>query len=266
MNPEEENTYIENYLLGKLPKEEEVSVQKRMSDDIRFRESVLLQKQLLESLSESSWSYAEHVDVERLKEYEELYKSENSVQLKKAIVQAQNNYKNSVPKNKRPWVYYLSAAIIAILIGIAVLMPKQQNSQELYVDYYEISDIPSLVTRGGTEDTPLIDAERYFEERNYNEVLSILTPKVATATKNKASILLYKGISEMELNQFEKAHATFDELSTSDLIDAPMGIWYKALLYLKMDDSEKAKGLLQQITTSSTNYKYTQAKELLEKL
>ncbi|WP_299767095.1 hypothetical protein [uncultured Dokdonia sp.] len=266
MNPEEENTYIENYLLGKLPQEEEIAVQKRLSDDIRFRESVLLQKQLLESLSENSWSYAKHVDAKRLNEYEKLYKSEETAKLKTTITQAQSNYQNSASKNKRSWVYYISAALIAIMIGIAVLMPKKQNSQELYVDYYETSDIPSLVSRGGEDDTSLIDAERYFEEGNYNKVLTILTPKVATVTKNKASILLYKGISEMELNQFEKAHATFDQLSTSDLIDAPMAIWYKALLYLKMDDSENAKVLLRQITMSSTNYKYTEAKELLEQL
>lgn len=265
MNPEEENTYIEDYLLGRLSQEEEVAVQKRMSDDIRFRESVLLQQQLLESLSENTWSTVKNVDEKRLKEYEELYKSEEITQLKQVIKQSENDYKKSTSKNKRPWLYYLSAALIAILITIAILIPKEQNPQELYVDYYDTSDIPSLASRGSGEDASLIDAEGYFEEGNYSEALKILIPKTSTNTKSKANVLLYKGISEMELEQFDNAHATFDQLRNSDLIDAPMGTWYKALLYLKMNDSENAKELLMQISASS-NYKYKEAKELLEKL
>ncbi|WP_299678411.1 hypothetical protein [uncultured Dokdonia sp.] len=266
MNPEEEHTYIENYLLGKFSKEEGETLQKRMSEDIRFRESVLLQKQLLEALSEETWSTAENVAVKRLKEYEELYKSQDFVQLKNAIIQAQNAYKNSAPKSNRSWLYYLSAALIAILITLIVLVPQGQTPQELYVDYYTTSDVPSLVARGGEENSTLIDAERYFEEGNYNKALTLLAPAVATAAKNKASILLYKGISEMELGQFEKAHATFDALRQSDLIDAPMGTWYKTLLYLKTEDIVKAKELLKQISNSPSNYKYKEAKELLEKL
>lgn len=266
MNPEEENKYIEDYLLGKLSQEDEVALQQKMSDDIRFRESVLLQQQLLESLSEDTWSAAENVDEKRLKEYEELYKSEESIQLKQVIKQSQNDYKNNTSKNKRPWLYYLSAALVALLITIITLIPQEKSSQELYVDYFELSDIPALVSRGNGEDASLIDAERYFEEGNYNEVLKVLIPKVSTNTKSKASILLYKGISEMELGQFDNAHATFDQLRNSNLIDAPMGTWYKALLYLKMNDSEKAKKLLMQISASSSHYKYKEATELLEKL
>lgn len=266
MKPEEENKYIEDYLLGKLSQEDEVVLQQRMSDDVRFRESVLLQQQLLESLSENTWSYAKNVDEKHVKEYEELYSNKETIQLKQVIKQAQNDYKNGASKNKRPWLYYLSAALIAILITIITLMPQEKSSQELYVDYYNTSDIPSLVSRGGGEDASLMDASRYFEEGNYNEALKILILKSSTDLKNRASILLYKGISEMELGQFDNAHASFDQLRNSDLIDAPMGTWYKALLYLKMNDSEKAKVLLTQISASSSNYKYKEAKELLEKL
>lgn len=266
MNPEEENKYIEDYLLGRLSQEDEVALQQKMSDDVRFRESVLLQQQLLESLSENTWSYAKNVDEKHLKEYEELYKSEETIQFKNTIKEVQNEYKNNTSKNKRPWLYYLSAALIAMLITIITLMPQEKSSQELYVDYFELSDIPSLVSRGNGEDASLIDAERYFEDGNYNEALNILIPKASTDTKSKASILLYKGISEMELEQFDNAHATFDQLSNSNLIDAPMGTWYKALLYLKMNNPEKAKELLTQISDSSSHYKYKEAKEILEKI
>lgn len=45
-----------------------------------------------------------------------------------------------------------------------------------------------------------------------------------------------------------------------------MGLWYKALLYLKAGETENAKIVLLQIQESSSNYKYKEAKELLEKL
>ncbi len=266
MNPEEENTYIEDYLLGHLSKTEEASFEKRMSEDIRFRESVLIQKQLFDALPENNWSSAENVAEKRIQEYEALYRDKETLQLKETLKNVNRTYQKKNSKSTRSWLFYASAALIAIIISIGILMSGPQNVQELYVDYYDTSDIPSLVTRGIKEDTLLMNAERYFEEGKYQEALTILDAKIETTTKNKASILLYKGISEMELNQFQKAHTTFDQLSNTDLMDAPMGTWYKALLYLKMDDPEKAKTILQEISTSSSNYKYTEAKELLEKL
>ncbi|MEP0265963.1 hypothetical protein [Dokdonia sp.] len=266
MNPEEENKHIESYLLGHLSTEEVALVEKRMSEDIRFRESVLIHKQLFESLSENNWSSAKNVDPKRLQEYEALYRDKETAQLKKAIAEAQSNYKKSTSNNKRPWLYYLSAALVAILITIAVLMPQQQTPQELYVAYYTVSDIPSLASRGTEEDTSLVDAEQYFEAGNYENALAILTPKVASVVHNKASVLLYKGISEMELGRSQNAEATFDQLIRSDLMDASMGLWYKALLFLKIEDKEKAKMTLLQIQKSSSNYKYKEAQALLEKL
>lgn len=266
MNPEEESTYIASYLLGNLSKEEVALVEKRMSEDIRFRESVLLQKELHASLDENDWSYVKNAAPEKIQEYEKLFKSKETAQLKEAILQAQFDYKKNTSTKRRPWLYYLSAAVVIAVIAISVLLPKAQTPQELFVAYYTTSDIPSLVSRGGEEDSELIDAERYFEDADYTEALEILTPKAVTVTKNKASVLLYKGISEMELSQFEKAHATFDQLIESDLIDAPMGLWYEALLYLKTGDIKNAKILLLQIQESASNYKYEEAKELLEKL
>ncbi|MFT5891812.1 MAG: tetratricopeptide (TPR) repeat protein [Dokdonia sp.] len=266
MNPEEESKHIESYLLGNLSKEEVALVEKRMSEDIRFRESVLLHKQLFESLSENNWSSAKNVDIKRLQEYEQLYRDKETLQLKETLKNANRTYQKQHSKSNKSILFYLSAALIAVTITIGTLLPEQLTPQELYVEYYTVSDIPSLVSRGGEEDTSLIDAERYFEEGDYEKALAILIPKVTVTIKNKASVLLYKGISEMELEQYEKAAATFDQLIESDLMDAPMGLWYKALLYLKTGDTEKAKELLLQINASSSNYKYTEAKAVLEEL
>lgn len=266
MNPEEESTYIESYLLGNLSKEDILLIEKRMSEDIRFRESVLLQKELHASLDENDWSYAKNVAPEKIEAYEKLFKSNETAQLKEAILQAQYDYKKKASTKRRPWLYYLSAAVVIVVIAISVLLPKNQTPQDLYAAYYTISDIPSLVSRGGEEDSELLNAERYFEDEAYSKALEILTPKATTVIKNKATVLLYKGISEMELGQLEKAHATFDQLIESDLMDAPMGLWYKALLYLKTDDKQNAKIVVLHIQESVSNYKYKEAKELLEKL
>ncbi|WP_299207516.1 hypothetical protein [uncultured Dokdonia sp.] len=266
MSSEEESNIIEAYFLGSLPKEDVIRLEKRMSEDIRFRESVLLHKQLFESLSENDWSYAKNVDTKRLKEYEQLYKDKETLQLKETLKIANSAYQKKNSKNTKSLLFYLSAALIAIIITVGVLLPKQQTPQELYVDYYTVSDIPSLVSRGGVEETSLIDAERYFEEGNFNKVLDILTSEMTSTIQTNASVLLYKGISEMELKQYENAHTTFDQLIESDLIDAPMGLWYKALLYLKIGDKANAKAVLLQMNTTSSNYKRKETKELLEAL
>jgi len=55
-------------------------------------------------------------------------------------------------------------------------------------------------------------------------------------------------------------------LSKSNLMDASKGLWYKALVFLKIDDKIEAEKALNQIVENETNYNFNEAKALLKKL
>lgn len=263
---EEENILIENYLLGNLTSEEVFDVEKRMLLDDRFRESVLLQKQLFETQNETEWSFAEKVDTTLVQEYEQLLKSEETIALKSAIEEASNSYQLPQKKKSKSIVIYLSAAVIALLICMTIFMTSTIDSQEIYAAYYNIDDLPSFVTRNTTKNEALIDAQSYFENKEYDKALPLWNEQLPLIQKNKANVMIYKGLTEIELGISDEAFNTFTKLTQTDLVDASKGYWYIALLHFKLDKPEEGKKVLEHILRSKDNYNYKEAKEILEKL
>jgi len=49
-------------------------------------------------------------------------------------------------------------------------------------------------------------------------------------------------------------------------LDRSKGLWFKALVYLKMDDKKSAKHTLKKITENLSNFNYTKAEKLLAEL
>ena len=268
MNLEEENTLIEAYLNGGLPDSKLQAFEERLLDDARFRESVLLQKQLYEALDDNSWSFAKNVDPETVKSYEAEFRSQETKDLAANLKKVNAKYQAEKPQKKinfKPWLFYMSAAIIAVLIAVNGLMPTSHTPEQLYVDYYEAKDLPSLVVRGENE-VQLVIAQQHFEGGNYAQALPIFNEQLANNSPQKATLYVYKGITEMELKHYEAAAQTFNTLSNSNLLDASKGLWYSALLQLKQGNVPEAKIVLKKIVASPTNYKFKDAKSLLGEL
>ena len=262
----EENTTIQKFLEHNLSAKDTDAFLKRMEDDLRFRESVLFEKQLWETQNENHWSFIERVDPTLLKEYEQLFRSKETDSLKKAIEQARVNYHTSSAKSDKKWILYLAAAVVAILITVSVLMPGKLSSEELYTSYYDITDVPSLVSRGVGDSDEIIKAQELFEAKKYDEALKIFDQQLPFVSQNVATLLVYKGLAEMELNKYDEAIHTFDLLSNTDYIDASKGLWYKSLLLLKLNRQEEAKVVLLKIGEEPSNYRYKQAQDLLKQL
>lgn len=263
----EEDILIQNFLRNKLSEKEKYLILSRMKVDESFREKVNFEKQLLLNLNDSEWNTSNAYELPEVKEYEELIKGDSTQKLKQTLAKVNIAYQNTQKKKATFQWLYAVAAIITILIGTYIFSLYNTTSyQELYANYLNISDLPSLVDRGKTNEKSLIEAQKLFENKKYSETLEILTKEINRIEKDKATVYLYTGISQMELNQFEDAEKTFDLLINSKLLDAPKGIWYKALLFIKQNRTEKAKELLNKIAKSPTNYKSQEALQLLEKL
>ncbi|MBQ0740130.1 hypothetical protein J9332_38200, partial [Aquimarina celericrescens] len=59
---------------------------------------------------------------------------------------------------------------------------------------------------------------------------------------------------------------SFEKLLGSDTLDASKAYWYLSLTYLKINKVEEAKTQLQILSKNPQNYKYKEAKELLNRL
>ncbi len=260
-----DDTLIENYLLGKLSGEERSLFEQRLENDPEFNKKFRFEKQLFETLDPEDWSFSEADSSDEISAYKKLFASEKTKIIKKAIGEANTQYKRDRKINRRNWLLYSSAAIIAILISVFTWYDSGPSMEQLYSDNLDLEDLPSLVTRGEDNPEDLIRAQQLFEGRQYLKTIEILNTSLKSSKKNLAAKYQYLGISQMELNYTDDAENTFTLLIESNLIDAQKGHWYKALLYLKMKDSEKAIKTLQKIRSEKL-YNYKKANKILKEL
>ncbi|MEL7146158.1 MAG: tetratricopeptide repeat protein, partial [Bacteroidota bacterium] len=108
-------------------------------------------------------------------------------------------------------------------------------------------------------------AQSQFEAGKYTEALVTFDQIVKSGGKRTGTIMIYQGMAQMETGQFTTADVTFNTLINSNSIDAQKGYWYKALLFLKQGESDKAAKVLQKISQQKM-YKAEEAEELLEQL
>ncbi|PKH50683.1 hypothetical protein CXF68_08225 [Tenacibaculum sp. Bg11-29] len=260
----EEDILIENYLKEALSESEEKDFSERMSNDDSFREKVIFEKQLFETLNESDWSFIENTNSEELKTLDSVFKSDDVKKTKEAISMAYEKYSSS--KKKTLKLSYIAAASVAILIAVySLFYTTNYSPNELYAVYIQPNELHSNISRG--EESKIKDlaiGETYFNDKNYSKALPVFV-KVLPENKNNASIYLYIAISQIELSKYNEAKATLDNLINSDLIDAEKGYWYKSLLFVKSNQLQEAKEQLKFVIKNSY-FKHKEAKELLSKL
>ncbi|NQY27907.1 MAG: hypothetical protein HRT69_00375 [Flavobacteriaceae bacterium] len=254
---------IEKYLDNTLSAQEKEIVVTRMENDPIFKEKVSFEKQLLDTFSKEKWSFIENTNATSVQEYSELFKKEGK--LKQVLKEAKTNYNAPKKKTNFNWYLYASAAMIVLLIAIVPFVNKSSSSTELYASYLNTTELPSLSIRGNENKDVRTKAQHLFEQKKYKEALVIFNSELDLSKKQTATVYLYMGIAQMEINQFEKAVHTFDALINSGLMDAPKGHWYKALLYLKMKKIKDSKVILNSISSKKL-YNYQQANDLLKAL
>jgi tetratricopeptide (TPR) repeat protein len=221
----------------------------------------LLEKQLMDSLNKNSWSFLENVNSSEVTEYEALFQSQETQQLKQSIKEAKESYSQS-QNPKKNWILYVAAAAVITLFSILIFDQSEKSNDELFASYLQKSDLMALVDRNGN-DSIFALAQMSFNNKKYDQVVELLSP-ILDSTKN-SNVYLYLAISDIELGAFSQAEKILNKLITSDLLDSEKGYWYKSLLYLKSDQLKKSKRELQRIIDSSY-YLNKEAKKLIKKL
>ncbi len=258
----EDDILIEKFIDKTLSKEELEVFHKRMNADKDFEKKVLLEQQLWEVLSDDDWSFMSK-STETSQAYEEIFKSDEIKELRTTIKDVNASYQKSKSNVWIKWVSFASAAAIAFIISLNVLNTASPN--ELYEVYSTDKNLPSYVSREDGNENELIKAQLLFENKEYEQSLALFLNELKNSDSPDAGLYLYTGIAQTELNDFEEAEKTFNALLKSDLLDAQKGAWFKALLYLKMDEPEKSKGVLEEIIKQKW-YNAEKAAKLLKEL
>ncbi len=261
----EDDILIENFLRNELSDEEEQLFLERVKTDSAFKEHYLLEKQLFESLNEEDWSFAKSIDTNEVEEYEAIFESDEMQHLKEVIKKASNS-----PKNNRGRVISLiSGFAAAVLIGFflikPIFAPLIVDANGLYTTYIDLNNLPSFAERGTDDSTDqLTKAENLFKEKNYVASAEAFDEFLKN-DKSVSGAYIYAAIAQSELGNYTKGIEILQNLKSSDLIDSEKAHWYKALIYVKSNQIEKAKKELKFITKKSL-FNHLKAKELLSEL
>lgn len=261
----DDDIIIDNYLRNLINEKEQLDFEKRLESDIDFRENFNLEKNLRASQNSEDWSFVKK-NTSESKDYKALLEEEDLKNLKKTLEKVSSEYNTKSSQGSIKWFYYLAAASIVLFLGFQFAFNQSVSNQDLYNDYVSLNELPSFATRGeeNTLGIQLIKGQEFFEAENYKASLAIFEP-ILNTTKTNASVFIYTGISQTELGEYKKAENTFNTLINSDLLDAEIGYWYKALLFLKTDRVDEAKTILNTIVSKSL-YKQKKAKQLLKDL
>lgn len=265
----EEHVYknIEAYISGAMSEEDAQQFELEIEMKPELREKVALYTSINHHLTETEYD-DEIPDSAYKKELDTYLKGEEAEAIKKKLLSVKEAYeatsREEKPKSKiRPLYYIMSgAAVIVLLIGLLFI---GNSSENLYADYYQSSDLPSFTSRSD-QASILSKASIAFKEGNLETSLTTFQEYITTTKNVDPLVYVYTGLIYSEKGNLEKAIAQFDLLERSKSLDRSRALWYKALTYIKFDNASNAKEMLTAILENSKNYKYTEAKELLDKL
>ncbi len=257
---------IEAYLSGSMSTEDAKHFETEIASQPELKEEVALYKSMNHHLTETSYEDDSLSGIAYKKELESYIQSDEGEAIKKKLLKVKEDYHTTSEKEKPKSrsLYYILSAAAAVILLFGVLFTGNSN-ESLYTDYYQASDLPSFTNRSD-EASLLSKGSTAFKEDNLDTSLTSFQEYIRTEKEVDPLVYVYTGLIYSEKENLEKAIEQFDLLESAQSLDRSRALWYKALTYLKFDKVTEAKVMLTSILEDPSNYKYAEAKELLEKL
>ena len=261
LTPEEQReAQIERYLSGLMSPEEQAQFESQVKSDEALKKDFNLYQQLNAAFDKEGWSTVDSsIDTSKLDQY---FRSKEAQDVKEHLNQAADTYFSSNKKSGIP--RYMVAAMISVLILLGGYW-FMGSSRVSFDDHYLQSDMPSLVSRADGESN-LKNIALSYNEGDYKAALSHYEDYLNSGVTVNEKVYLYGGMAYLQLGQSDNALIAFEKLSSSSNIDASKGLWFSALVYLKDNNVEALKKVLDEIMNDTSNFKYKEARALREKL
>ncbi|EDP94408.1 hypothetical protein U8527_11040 [Kordia algicida OT-1] len=257
----------ERFLKGEMTPEELLDFEQEQKDQPELKEYVTLSKQLQQAISEKDW-FAHKNTSKHYHTVQKWYQEVDVLDFKEKLQQHADTAFETEKKTftlKKYW-FPLAAACIALLLTIVYQFTTQPTLDELYTQYGTWNDTPSFIVQDQNTTDIKEKIELLYKNSEYQKCILVADRFLNSATTDKTNVRIYKGFSLVQLHQNSEALQVFKTISESDAIDASKGLWYMALVYLKTEDAKNLQETLKKITALKTNYKYSEALELLETL
>ncbi|MEM9917931.1 MAG: tetratricopeptide repeat protein [Bacteroidota bacterium] len=242
---------IEAYLMDALNEQERLDFESRMARDSQLAKEVRRRKKMIEGV--------EYFGAERLKDRLKTIHSEVIGSDADAVV--------APPKGRFKALYLLAAAaVVLLLLSLWFLLPgKQLPPAEIYAANFEAYDMQSAV-RSTTGD-PLPDqAKTQYTSGEYETALATLLT-LLDQDANNVTYLLGAGNCYLQLGQAAKALPFFQRvLETDDLLFKDTARWYQALTYLKLNQPDAARPILQRLAAEVGGDFQEKAQTVLEQM
>lgn len=165
--------------------------------------------------------------------------------------------------NKR---WYLVAAAVTFLILSVIGLSRYGGTateQEMFASYYE--PYPDIITNRGSGQQLLNKGLYEYESGNYEEAIAAIRAYLSDH-REQNEVRFYLAQAYLANNETGKALDIFNILQEEENFKLKeANEWYTALTYLKLENKNTAKELLQQIQRN-TNHAYRERSEKLLKV
>ena len=245
---------IDKYFEGNLSELERKTFDKLMASDPDFREAVDFQMK-------TKQAFQNH-ERKTLKGF--------LSQIEDEIIQSENEIKKPGAKSRKLWPFMAAAVLISVMaIGYFVKKNSMSNTDEFSHDFYAYYEVyPNVVkpiTRGEVVNPEELEKAAFiaYESRDFKLADSLFSSLI---DQHKEYLLFYKGITKIELQQYDSAKIYFENYLYSDGMQfRDQAKWYMALSFLVKGDTLRGKEELVKLKNGS-GYKMEEVEKLLESL
>jgi tetratricopeptide (TPR) repeat protein len=169
----------------------------------------------------------------------------------------------------RPWHYAASAALaLLVAIGLATVLGRPLSNSDLFVKYmkpYELVLTNRSIDNEFTQHL-MSKAESFYLAGDFENAISYYD-EVLEINAEKVEADFYKGVSNMEINQYVDASESFNRvIEHNDNLFIQKAEWYLAGCLLALDESERARRQLAMIASSSNHFYRDDAEKILKRM
>lgn len=216
---------IDQYLQGELPAEEVTDFEERLKIETDLAEELELRQQMNTYLRTQ----------------------EQLPDLQKKMAALNDQHFGTDPKPAlrtlaRRRLFMVAGLAAAIALLLLIWNPFQQAS--LYEQFAMHPALGLVEKSANAEQDKQADAARFFELGDYTEAYELFDA-LSDVDLSNPQLYLAKGITALEIDKIAEAQQVFSDLSKSDSALREYGLWYQVLSYVKTENYETAKELLQ---------------------
>jgi len=257
---------IEAYLGGNMTPEEIILFENEIEQNKSLKKELKLYEKLNLYLGNKDLNTT-LIDSDYIQNIRKTLRDNDTEKIKSKLKSIGNQYHQQKRfSNKR--MFFSISAVIVIFITTSVFLYKFDKTytlDELYSEYYNVNDLPTLVNRSNSSSN-VTKGINFFEDKKYQIALKVFKNYQDSIVQLDNQIQMYIGVSLLETGKNNKAIKAFDNVIESNELNSSKGLWFKAMVYMKNNNLEKTKLTLEAIIKNTNNFKYKEAKELLIKI